>query len=170
MGKKKKIKEIEFDVKAEEATALKVEKELDKKEADVVGNIEDSLSDTKFLSSEQQLETVREHLRKSKENATLLTSATSSARKGINTPHQAAGRLIAKFVSDKAKNEKASAFRQWACKNSAAQATGQQEVIASELSQQLETTREKLGILKSHLKKGRKGGNLNSIREGYETT
>jgi chromosome segregation ATPase len=87
----------------------------------------------------------------------------------------AAGRLIVNCLETKSKLTKAACFRQWACSTSALRAVSQQSYAAAALAQQLETTREKLVILKRHLKKSR-GGRDSGLarilegREGYETT
>jgi DNA repair exonuclease SbcCD ATPase subunit len=84
----------------------------------------------------------------------------------------AAGRLIVNCLESKSKLTKAGIFRQWACSTSALRAVAQQSYAAAALAQQLETTREKLVILKRHLKKSRGGrdSGLARIVEGYETT
>jgi chromosome segregation ATPase len=84
----------------------------------------------------------------------------------------AAGRLIVNCLENKSKLNKAACFRQWACSTSALRAVAQQSYAAAALAQQLETTREKLVILKRHLKKSRGGrdSGLARILEGYETT
>jgi hypothetical protein len=85
----------------------------------------------------------------------------------------AVGRLIAKTLKHRNIQTKATCFRRWACSTSAMQAVAQQNYVAAELAHQLENTREKLVILKSHLKKSRRLGRdsgMECIVEGYETT
>jgi len=86
---------------------------------------------------------------------------------------KAAGRLIVNFLEGQVTTAKASVFREWACQTSALRAIAQQGQAATALTEQLETTREKLAILKRHLKKSTRRGRepaLDSILEGYETT
>ena len=54
------------------------------------------------------------------------------------------------------KARKAVAFRKWYCSTSVMHATANQKKVAMALSQQLQITRDKLLILKSHLKQGRR--------------
>jgi hypothetical protein len=85
---------------------------------------------------------------------------------------RAAVRLIGKVLERRSDVTKAVAFRQWACQTSAIRAVSQQGDAAAALAQQLQTTREKLLILKRHLKTTRRGRepSLDRIMEGYETS
>lgn len=84
----------------------------------------------------------------------------------------AAGRLIAKFVENRATADKAHALYLWSRQASVAKAIEEQQLLAGELSQQLGTTKEKLGLLKRHLRRNRRRSSLDSIEEGhgYDTT
>lgn len=81
----------------------------------------------------------------------------------------AARRLIVRALSSRENAAKAVAFRRWACHTSASCAVAKQGHAAVALTRQLEETREKLVILKRHLKKTRRGprdfGGLDRIAE-----
>ena len=80
----------------------------------------------------------------------------------------AAGRLLIHALDGRSNAAKAVAFRQWACQTSALQAVAKQGQAAAALARQLEETREKLVILKRHLKKSRRSSRdsgLDSIAE-----
>ncbi|KAL3940745.1 MAG: hypothetical protein SGBAC_004777 [Bacillariaceae sp.] len=61
-------------------------------------------------------------------------------------------RLLSLVVEQKMRMEVAGAFRRWSCANNATKATSQLHKTSKELSQQLHCTREKLLVLKSHIK------------------
>jgi chromosome segregation ATPase len=69
----------------------------------------------------------------------------------------AAARLLLHTIDERANTAKAVAFRQWACQTSALRAVAKQGQAAAALARQLEETREKLVILKRHLRKTRRG-------------
>ncbi|CAJ1935428.1 unnamed protein product [Cylindrotheca closterium] len=61
-------------------------------------------------------------------------------------------RLLSRVVEQKTRMGVAGAFRKWSCANNAMKATSQLHKTSKELSQQLHCTREKLLVLKSHIK------------------
>jgi chromosome segregation ATPase len=63
-----------------------------------------------------------------------------------------AAQFIHDFTEKRSRQAAANAFRHWACATSAMKAVSHQVHVAHALSHQLETTREKLVVLKSHLK------------------
>jgi hypothetical protein len=68
----------------------------------------------------------------------------------------AGARLLCNVLERRSKLSKAAAFRKWSCNVSAMKATSNQKHDAAALAQQLDITREKLIVLKSHLNKGRR--------------
>lgn len=100
-----------------------------------------------------------------------LTRESNSAKDTADAKKSAI--LFAASVLDKRWDvAKATAFRQWYCQSTALRVIIQQGEDASALAFQLETTREKLAVLKRHLKKSRRGreSSLDRIMEGSETT
>ena len=77
-----------------------------------------------------------------------------------------AAQLIRNLAEKRSRQATANAFRHWACAASAMKAVSHQIHVAHALSHQLETTREKLVILKSHLKqqKNRRLGGVHASR------
>ena len=85
---------------------------------------------------------------------------------------RAAGRLLLHALEGRTNAAKAVAFRRWSCQTSAMRAIAKHGHTATALAQQLEETREKLLILKRHLKKARRAGggsNTGSIRGDVAT-
>ena len=101
----------------------------------------------------------------------IATGESRAVKSDVGIAKQAAGRLIAHVFDRRMEILKAAAFRQWACQTTAVRAVSQQSHAAAALATQLETTREKLVILKRHLKKSRRGRepSLDRILESYET-
>jgi chromosome segregation ATPase len=81
------------------------------------------------------------------------------------TAKVAAARLMCSVLDRKAKAEAAAAFRKWSCAASAMTAVHNQKEAAVALAQQLEMTREKLFVLKNHLKLGRHSQSGESVRK-----
>ena len=79
---------------------------------------------------------------------------------------RAAGRLLLHALEGRTIAAKAVAFRRWSCQTSAMRAIAKHGHTATALAQQLEETREKLMILKRHLKKARRTGGGGSISVG----
>jgi hypothetical protein len=93
----------------------------------------------------------------------------------ITTSKLAGGRLVVNFLERRSHVAKAAVFRQWSCQTSAIRAVSKQGEAAAALAHELEETREKLVILKKHLKKTRRGPRdyvygLDRIVEAPETT
>jgi chromosome segregation ATPase len=86
----------------------------------------------------------------------------------------AASRILLNAIDGRANAAKAVAFRQWACQTCALRAVAKQGNAAALLARQLEETREKLIVLKRHLKKTRRGprefSGLDSIVETSNET
>lgn len=72
-------------------------------------------------------------------------------------------RLLAQIMDRKDCVMTARAFRKWLCVTSSAHAVENQMSIVEEMANQLETTREKLVILKSHIGEGSRGINTESV-------
>jgi len=123
-------------------------------------------------SAGDELSALRMQLKDAKEERRSVPVDASPSN--ANASKLAAGRLIEKFFEGQRKATLAGAFRHWSCRASAVRAAEQQKHIAVELAHQLDSTREKLGILKKHLKKSRRGDGSGLARilegEGYETT
>ena len=86
---------------------------------------------------------------------------------------KAAAKLLLTTFERRETTKKAAAFRVWSCETSAAHAVSQQSIAAAALAEQLDATREKLVVLKRHMKKkGRNPPSLGSISEseGEDTT
>ena len=88
---------------------------------------------------------------KQENNAKEMSSWNSSNRRV-----SVAAQMIGRFFEDQDIHRMNSALRRWTALASSRSACEKQDAIASELSAQLETTREKLSILKKHLKKSRR--------------
>jgi hypothetical protein len=75
------------------------------------------------------------------------------------TPNRAkiaGARLLCNVLERRTRLEKAAAFRKWTCYAGAIKASTNQKDAAVALSHQLEITREKLTVLKTHMKRGRR--------------
>jgi hypothetical protein len=88
---------------------------------------------------------------------TLLTRAVETSSKTLvnlngNERMMMGARLLSRVVQQKTRMGVAGAFRKWSCANNAMKATSQLHKTSKELSQQLHCTREKLIVLKSHIK------------------
>ena len=99
-------------------------------------------------------------------------SFSADSHKNPSACKLAAGRLLLQALDGRTHAAKAIAFRQWACQTSAMSALAKHGSTAAALAQQLEETREKLVLLKRHLKKSRRCGgtrdfstNLDRIEE-----
>ena len=75
---------------------------------------------------------------------------------GIDSRVMVAGELLARFFEGQDLRRKNAAFWRWTAQTSSCCSVEKQDDVAAELSHQLETTREKLSILKRHLKKSRR--------------
>jgi chromosome segregation ATPase len=129
-------------------------------------------------SSLEQNSQSREHFNDPSEGSTKNSKSSersdsfaASQRKDPNACKLVAGRLLLQALDGRAHAAKAIAFRQWACQTSAMSALAKHGSTAAALAQQLEETREKLVLLKRHLKKSRRSStreystNLDRIEE-----
>ena len=97
------------------------------------------------------------------------SQSTQENRSDFDGRKRAAGRLLLHALEGRTNAAKAVAFRRWSCQTSAMRAIAKHGHTATALAQQLEETREKLLILKRHLKKARRsgsGGTVSSIKGG----
>ncbi|KAL7581067.1 hypothetical protein ACA910_005870 [Epithemia clementina (nom. ined.)] len=85
-----------------------------------------------------------------------LSNTVCSTADRVDTRIVVAGELIGRFFNGQELKRLNCAFRRWTALTSSSCAVEKQDAMAFELSHQLEATREKLAILKRHLKKSRR--------------
>lgn len=144
--------------------------------------LEQQLMDSKAalqnVEEQLQVETLekhrlREEIDELRDEHTDGTDLVEDKQNGVDL-HSQAGRLLIAHLNRRQDMAKASVFRHWSCQTSATRAISQQSIAAAALAEQLDATREKLVVLKQHMKrKGRPmSPSLGSISEseGYDTS
>lgn len=126
---------------------------------------------------ERKLEQAKQSICESDANGNQLLQHSSTEGKAAT-----AAQMLANFFESRELCLKAGALRQWSIASTSSRVAAQQNRTADALAFELETTREKISILKRHLKKSRRGkghrhSDLDSINEdnvaaeeGYQTT